>query len=67
MINILNDGRPIKSITTSQDRFFMKLRENDSVIDIIPHKDEYGLWFLVWVNGKIEKRINSSFVTEIEY
>ena len=69
MKRIINDDRPIKSITFEDDSVF---QVGVSGIDSITAYEEYGqysmiTWFSIFRNGEITQRVNGQYIATVSY
>jgi hypothetical protein len=67
-MNILDDGRPIKSIHTANEGIFAGL---NGVDEIVPYPENGQMavvvWFAVYFDGKLIRRVNGSLVESVIY
>ena len=67
-MNIRNDGRPIGRLVLNNHFYTIGER---GVEKIIPY-EEYGemapvTWYQIWVEGRMEARVNGKYVVAVEY
>ena len=66
-MNVLDDKRPIKSIHLASEGIFI----GSEVDEIVPYPEhnQFGavVWFAIYFDGKLVRRINGALVESVNY
>ena len=64
-MNIIEDDRPIKSIHLANEGIFVGFEVDE--ITPYPENGQMAVWFVIYFNGKLVRRVNGALVESVVY